>query len=212
MAEKKAIELIVGLGNPGQPYAKTRHNAGAWFVEALCRQYRITLKTESKFNARLGSSTIAGQQIKVLISNTYMNHSGQAVGSVAQYFQLPVETILVAHDELDIPPGAVRLKTDGGHGGHNGLRDIIHHLKSHEFKRLRLGIGHPGHKDKVLDYVLNNPSQKEEQLIQQAITETLAVLPDILNGNFQVAMNRLHSLEISQSAAKKSDCENSGTI
>ncbi len=196
MAGKKAIELIVGLGNPGQAYTKTRHNAGAWFVETLCRQYRITLKNEPKFNARLGQGNIAGQQVKLLISNTYMNHSGQPVGAIANYFQFQPETILIAHDELDIPPGAIRLKTEGGHGGHNGLRDIIHHLKSREFNRLRIGIGHPGDKDKVLDYVLNNPSQHEEQLIHQAINEAVAVLPEILNGNFQLAMNRLHSLEL----------------
>lgn len=196
MAAKKAIELIVGLGNPGQAYTKTRHNAGAWFVETLCRQYRITLKNEPKFNARLGQGNIAGQQVKLLISNTYMNHSGQPVGAIANYFQLLPETILIAHDELDIPPGAIRLKTEGGHGGHNGLRDIIHHLKSREFNRLRIGIGHPGDKDKVLDYVLNTPSQKDEQLIHQAINEAVAVLPEILNGNFQLAMNRLHSLDL----------------
>jgi peptidyl-tRNA hydrolase, PTH1 family len=194
VANPQSVELIVGLGNPGSAYAKTRHNAGAWFVEALCRQYRVTLRNEAKFNARLGQLTIGGQSVRVLISNTYMNHSGQPVGSIAKYFNLAVQNILIAHDELDFPPGDLRLKIDGGHGGHNGLRDIIHHLKSREFKRLRVGIGHPGHKDQVLDYVLQNPSHHDEVLIQDAIEKALKFLPQIV-ADWQNAMQRLHSVE-----------------
>lgn len=189
------IELIVGLGNPGPTYAKTRHNAGAWFVEALCRHYRITLNNESKFNASVGQSVIAGHSTRVVLSHTYMNHSGQAVGSIAKYFQIPVEKILVAHDDLDLPPGEIRLKLEGGHGGHNGLRDIIHHLKSREFKRLRIGIGHPGEKEQVLDYVLHAASSKDETLIQRGMENALKVFPQIMGGHWQLAMNRLHTVE-----------------
>lgn len=205
MSATKPIELIVGLGNPGPTYAKTRHNVGAWFVEALCRQYRITLKSEPKFNAQIGQGSISGQTVKVLISNTYMNHSGQAVGTVAKYFQILPESILIAHDELDLPPGSVRLKLEGGHGGHNGLRDIIHHLKSQTFKRLRIGIGHPGQKDKVLDYVLNNPNRQDEQLILEAIQKTLSFMPQIVSGDWQNVMNRLHTGETKESNQKESN-------
>lgn len=195
MTATASIELIVGLGNPGATYAKNRHNAGVWFVETLCRHFRITLHNEPKFNARFGQGFIAGHTVKLLISNTYMNHSGQPVGVVAKYFQIPVENILIAHDELDLPVGTLRLKTDGGHGGHNGLRDIIHHLKGKDFKRLRIGIGHPGHKDEVTDYVLNNPSIKDEALIREALEKSLPVLPQIISNDWQNAMQRLHTAE-----------------
>lgn len=187
------IQLIVGLGNPGPSYAHTRHNAGAWLIDALCDKFHLKLKTEAKFNAKLSTWTLNGKECRVLIPNTYMNHSGQAVGSIAKYYQIPVEAILVAHDELDISPGSVRFKTGGGHGGHNGLRDIIHHLKSADFHRLRLGIGHPGNRDDVVDYVLNPASKLEEQKIRAAIDDTLNVLPRIINGEWQAVMNLLHS-------------------
>lgn len=193
MVDSPAIRLIVGLGNPGPQYANTRHNAGAWFVETLCSHYRLTLKTESKFNAKVAQWSISGKDCKIIIPNTYMNHSGQAVAAITKYYQIPPETILVAHDELDIAPGTVRFKTSGGHGGHNGLRDIIHHLKSADFHRLRLGIGHPGHKDDVADYVLKDPSNAEDQKIRAIIDEALSVLPQIINGDWQAVMNRLHS-------------------
>lgn len=187
------IQLIVGLGNPGNPYAHTRHNAGAWLVEALCEKFHLKLKTENKFNAKVITWPSNGKECKILIPNTFMNHSGQSVGSVVKYYQIPVDAILVAHDDLDIPPGAVRFKTGGGHGGHNGLRDIIHHLKSAGFHRIRLGIGHPGHRDDVADYVLNPASKVDEQKIQAAIEDTLKVLPKIINGEWQTVMNLLHS-------------------
>lgn len=186
------VALIVGLGNPGPEYANTRHNVGAWFVEAFCHKNRIQLKNDAKFNARLGQFSTAGHDIKIFISNTFMNHSGRAVSSIAKYFQIPVEAILVAHDDLDIPPGAARFKTDGGHGGHNGLRDIIHHLKSRQFHRLRIGIGHPGHKDGVVDYVLHRPSKEDEEKINHAIHEAIKTLPQIISGDFEKAMNSLH--------------------
>jgi len=189
------IGLIVGLGNPGPSYADTRHNVGAWLVEAYCQRNRIQLKNDIKFNARLGQFSVAGRDVKIMISNTFMNHSGRAVGSFAKYFQIPTEAILVAHDELDLPPGTARFKTDGGHGGHNGLKDIIHHLKGREFHRLRIGIGHPGHKDEVVDYVLHRPSHEDEKKIREAIEETLKILPQIMMGDFEKAMNSLHSVK-----------------
>lgn len=189
-----AIQLIVGLGNPGAEYQATRHNAGAWFVEALCEQFRLTLKTEAKFNARVGTITQNGKEFRVAIPNTFMNHSGQAVSSIAKYYQIPLEAILIAHDDLDLPAGTVRFKTDGGHGGHNGLRDIIFHMHHRTFHRLRIGIGHPGNKDHVLDFVLHRPSKAEEQKIHQAIENALQALPTLLAGNFQATMNQLHRI------------------
>lgn len=195
MAENtESIRLIVGLGNPGSQYANTRHNAGVWFIDALCARHRLTLKNEPKFNARVAQWILNGKECRLLIPNTFMNHSGQAVGAITQYYQIPTQTILVAHDELDIPAGTARFKTGGGHGGHNGLRDIIHHLKSPEFHRLRLGIGHPGNKDDVVDYVLKDPSKDDAQKIRAVIEETLLMLPQIINGEWQTVMNRLHSL------------------
>jgi peptidyl-tRNA hydrolase, PTH1 family len=193
MLPNPSIQLIVGLGNPGPTYAKTRHNAGAWMVETLGKQLNTNLKTDSKFNARTAQTSISGQELRLLISNTYMNHSGQAVSAIAKYYQIPVNAILIAHDELDLPPGVVRLKTDGGHGGHNGLRDIIAHLGGRDFHRLRIGIGHPGHRDEVHDYVLHEASKHEEKQIFDAIDEALMVLPQIIKGDWPNAMNRLHS-------------------
>ena len=179
------IQLIAGLGNPGPDYTATRHNAGAWFIEALCQQYRLTFHTETRFNARLSQWSYAGKDYKLLIPNTYMNHSGQSIGSFAKYFQLPAHSILIAHDELDLAPGDYRFKTGGGHAGHNGLRDVMHHLQSRDFHRIRLGIGHPGHKDQVSDYVLSKPSRTEEQQIRKAIQEAIRLLPEFIEKTFQ---------------------------
>ncbi len=187
------IQLLVGLGNPGPTYAETRHNAGAWLLERFCQSNHLDLKTETKFHARVGKTTFNGKEVKILIPTTFMNHSGQAVGAISKYYNIPLNAILIAHDDLDIPTGCVRLKTGGGHGGHNGLRDIIHHLGGREFHRLRIGIGHPGHKDHVLDYVLHRPSKHEEQQINLAIDEVLGVLPKIIQGEWSTVMNQLHS-------------------
>ncbi len=191
--QPSGIQLIVGLGNPGPSYVETRHNAGAWFLKAFCQRYKIKLKDDPKFNARFVQATVEGRPIKAMISNTFMNLSGQALNAVAKYYHIPVEAILVAHDELDIPVGEVRFKTDGGHGGHNGLRDIISHLHSREFHRLRIGIGHPGDKDDVTDYVLKRPSSSDAEKINEGIENALDVLPLILAGDFQNAMSRLHT-------------------
>lgn len=193
-SHKIGIQLIVGLGNPGPDYEETRHNAGAWFISALCQQYRLSLKTDLKFNARIAQWSFGGNVCKILIPNTYMNHSGQVVGSIAKYYQIPTESILIVHDELDLSPGIVRFKTDGGHAGHNGLRDIIHHLPDRNFHRLRLGIGHPGNQEVVADYVLQKTPRDEKQQIQTSITEALRVLPQIMVGDLQTAMHYLHSL------------------
>jgi PTH1 family peptidyl-tRNA hydrolase len=193
---KPSIQLIVGLGNPGPTYAETRHNAGTWFIEEFCQYQHLTLKTDAKFNARVAQTSINGKEVKILVSNTYMNHSGRSVGSIAKYYQIPTNAILVVHDELDIPSGAIRFKTDGGHGGHNGLRDIIHHLGSREFHRLRIGIGHPGHKDEVHDYVLCKPSKQDHRRIRLAIEEALKLCSQIIDGDWQIVRNQLHSLHI----------------
>ena len=187
------IELIVGLGNPGPKYDATRHNVGFWFVDAIARQKGASLRPENKFHGEVGQVTIEGQTVRLLKPTTYMNHSGQSVRAVAQFYKITADNILVVHDELDIPPGALRLKKGGGHGGHNGLRDIISHLSSKEFTRLRLGIGHPGSSRDVTNYVLGRAGGEDQQLIEQAIDDALHYLPMIVQGEQQKAMNHLHS-------------------
>lgn len=179
-AHHAGIQCIAGLGNPGPAYAGTRHNAGAWFIETLCQQYRLSFHTETRFNACLSQWSYAGKDYKLFIPNTYMNHSGQSVGSFAKYYRIPAHNILIAHDELDLAPGDYRFKTGGGHAGHNGLRDIMHHLQSRDFHRIRLGIGHPGHKDEVSDYVLSKPPRLEEQQIRKAIFDAIRALPEFI--------------------------------
>lgn len=189
------IQLIVGLANPGAEYARTRHNAGAWFIETLCQEFKASLQHEAKFHGIAGKFTLSGKSCRVLIPSTYMNRSGLAVVSMALFYKILPEHILIVHDELDLPPGEARLKQGGGHGGHNGLRDIIAHLNSPDFYRLRLGIGHPGpgQKDKVADYVLHAPGKEEELAIHHAIADAMTVLPEIFDGKIQQAMSKLHS-------------------
>lgn len=186
------IHLIVGLGNPGAEYAATRHNAGAWFVELLAKQSNTSLKPERKFSGSIARVNIDGIECRLFIPSTYMNVSGQAVQALSRFYKIPVEQILVAHDELDFPPGTARLKQGGGHGGHNGLRDIIQHLGSRDFYRLRIGIGHPGDRRHVHDYVLHAPSRSDEKAILKSIDDALAVVPDIVSGHFEKAMRYLH--------------------
>jgi len=175
-----SIQLIAGLGNPGPAYAETRHNAGAWFIEALCQQFRLKLNTETKFSARLTEWSFGGKTYPLLIPTTYMNHSGQALGAYAKYFHIAPVNILVAHDELDLKAGQFRFKVGGGHAGHNGLKDIIHHLHSRDFQRIRLGIDHPGHKEAVADYVLSKPPTTEKLLIKSAIQTAIIRLQKLL--------------------------------
>ena len=189
-----AIKLIVGLGNPGNEYRGTRHNAGADFVEELARQCGVTLQPESKFFGLSGRATLSGHDLRLLIPTTFMNRSGQSVAAIAGFFKIAPESILVAHDELDIPPGTARFKQGGGHGGHNGLRDIIPALGNNkDFHRLRIGIGHPGHASKVTGYVLGAPSQVDRTRIDACIDEAIAALPLALDGDTTKAMTRLHS-------------------
>jgi PTH1 family peptidyl-tRNA hydrolase len=174
------IRLIAGLGNPGSGYADTRHNAGLSFIETLCQHFRIALTPQTKFSARVGEWSFGGKTYSLLIPTTYMNHSGQAIGAFAKYTKIPPEHILIAHDELDLEPGDFRFKLGGGHAGHNGLRDIIHHLNSRDFHRIRLGIGHPGDKDEVSDYVLSKPNREDKLKIKTAIQEALTTLQKML--------------------------------
>lgn len=195
---KDGIDLIVGLGNPGRQYEDTRHNAGAWFVERLARQHHASLASDSKVPGRTTRISIQGHDVRLLIPTTYMNVSGQAVAPFAHFYRIAPERILVVHDELDLPPGTAKLKQGGGHGGHNGLRDIISKLGNNaNFGRLRIGIGHPGSADKVSGYVLGKAPASEQRLIDEAIDEALAVLPDLISGHSNKAMNRLHSFTAS---------------
>lgn len=191
---KDGIELIVGLGNPGRQYEDTRHNAGAWFVERLAKHYSANLSSDSKYKGLTGRANIKGHDVRLLIPETFMNLSGQSVAPLANFFKIPPERILVAHDELDMPPGTAKLKQGGGHGGHNGLRDIISSLGNNKnFCRLRIGIGHPGSANLVSGFVLSKAPKTEQQWIDDAIDEALRYAPDIVEGSANKAMNRLHS-------------------
>jgi PTH1 family peptidyl-tRNA hydrolase len=187
------ILLIVGLANPGTEYEHTRHNAGAWFVSAIAEAAGVTLRQNNKFQGLHGIAKINNFECHLLIPTTYMNLSGQAVQALANFYKIPPQTILVAHDEIDLPAGTVRLKFNGGHGGHNGLRDIFSHQNSKEFYRLRIGVGHPGNSSMVVDYVLAPPKKSERQAIDDALREAEGIVPYMLAGEFQKAMQYLHS-------------------
>lgn len=189
------IQLIVGLGNPGREYADTRHNAGAWLVERLARSCGCALAAEAKFHGLTGRARIAGCDVRLLIPTTFMNLSGQSVAALANFYKIPPPAILVAHDELDLPPGSARLK-QGGSGGGNGVRDIVARLGSSNFHRLRIGIGHPGSADKVTGYVLSKPSSDDRIAIERAIDAALDVLPLALEGEMARAMNQLHAFKL----------------
>nr|WP_251701964.1 aminoacyl-tRNA hydrolase [Pseudomonas boanensis] len=186
--------MIVGLGNPGPEYDQTRHNAGALFVERLADRERVNLSLDKKYFGLVGKFSHQGRDVRLLIPTTYMNRSGQSVAALAGFFRIPPEAILVAHDELDMPPGVAKLKKGGGHGGHNGLRDIIAQLgNQNSFYRLRLGIGHPGHSSLVSGYVLGRAPRAEQELLGTSIDFALDVLPEMLAGDFTRAMQKLHS-------------------
>jgi len=188
-----SIKLLVGLGNPGQDYAKTRHNAGFWFLDALARQLGAALLAETKLHAEVARVDVAGQRILLAKPKTYMNKSGQSVAALLNFYKLAPENMLIAHDELDLAPGTLRLKFDGGHGGQNGLRDIVAQLGHGAFHRLRVGIGHPGHKDKVLSWVLGKPSAEHESAISTRIDTAISLLPSLVAGEFNAAMKTLHT-------------------
>ncbi len=190
------IKLIAGLGNPGLEYSKTRHNAGVWFVEELARCHNISLRPEKKYSGLYGKGLIAGNLVHLIIPTTFMNRSGQAVAPLANFFKLSVDEILVAHDELDMLPGICKIKKGGGHGGHNGLRDIIARMANNkDFYRLRIGIDHPGHRDKVTGHVLGKAPKAEQEKIEQAIDEASRCLDIWLKDDLKKAQNRLHSFK-----------------
>jgi PTH1 family peptidyl-tRNA hydrolase len=189
---KTAIKIIVGLGNPGRQYEKTRHNAGFWFVDELARRYSASFKLENRFSGEVGKANIEGHTVWLLKPTTFMNKSGLAAKQLASFYKIPVRNILIAHDELDLSPGTVRLKSSGGHGGHNGLRDLHAHLTK-EYWRLRIGIGHPGDRNKVVDYVLSPSSKNDAIEISHAIDSAADCIQLILDGEMQKAMNQLHS-------------------
>lgn len=192
------IKLIVGLANPGDEYTQTRHNAGAWYVNLLAERFNQSLKNEPKFFGYTARINVDGHDIRLLVPTTYMNLSGKAVQAIATFYQIKPEEILVAHDELDLNPGIAKLKLGGGHGGHNGLKDIINKLGNNpNFYRLRIGIGHPGDKNKVVGFVLNKPSKPEQDLIDQAIDEAARCTEILVKQSPEVAMNRLHSFKAS---------------
>lgn len=187
------IQLIVGLGNPGAEYEDTRHNAGFWWVDAIARDHRVSLSHENKFLGQTGRLKHHGSEVWLLKPMTFMNRSGQSVGALTRFYRIAPENILVVHDELDLAPGTAKLKKGGGHGGHNGLKDIAAHLGSTDFWRLRLGIGHPGEAAAVVNFVLHSPSREESSQIETAMDNSIRLLPDFLAGNYEAAMLKLHT-------------------
>jgi PTH1 family peptidyl-tRNA hydrolase len=189
-----SLKLIVGLGNPGAEYARTRHNAGFWLVDELAEQYRGTWRRQTRDQAEVARVVIEGTELWLLKPTTYMNQSGGPVQAVAHFHRIAPGAVLVVHDDIDLPPGVVRLKQGGGHGGHNGLRDVMARIGA-DFMRLRIGVGHPGHKDLVVDAVLDRPTAAEARLIDEAMARARASVPELIRDGAQKAMNSLHRQE-----------------
>ncbi len=187
------IKLLVGLGNPGPSYEDTRHNAGFWWLESVARELNVSLQPERAYFGRCARTTIQGEPLWLLEPTTFMNRSGQSVAALARFFKIPPEAILVAHDELDIDPGELKLKKGGGHAGHNGLRDIHAQLGSPDYWRLRIGIGPPGGKSEVVDWVLKKPAPDQREAIEQAMIRSLKALPDLLAGRMDKATAQIHT-------------------
>lgn len=187
------IRLIAGLGNPGPEYADTRHNAGFWFVDEAARLLKTSLQMERGHFGLVARANVAGQSVWLVEPQTYMNLSGKSVAALARFFKIAPGEILVAHDELDLMPGQMKLKFGGGPAGHNGLKDIHAQLGSPDYWRLRLGIGHPGVKAEVVDYVLRKPPAEQRELIEQGIARSVASLDDLLRGDMERAMMALHA-------------------
>lgn len=187
------LRLIVGLGNPGVDYLKTRHNAGFWFVDTLAQGAGETWRHQVRLRGQACQARVGDSPVRLLKPSTFMNNSGLAVASALRYYKIEPDECLVVHDDLDLPPGTARLKFDGGHGGQNGLRDVIRHVGHGRFHRLRIGIGHPGNRDRVLRWVLGSPSTADEDAIIDAIVRSLDVLPLAVAGRFDEAMKRLHT-------------------
>jgi PTH1 family peptidyl-tRNA hydrolase len=188
-----AISLIVGLGNPGPEYAETRHNAGFRFLDALLSGSGVALRHESRFKGDCARLKLGGQEVWLLAPQTFMNHSGEAVAALARFYKISPAQILIAYDEIDLPPGVVRLKQGGGSAGHNGLSDVVEKLGTADFARLRIGVGHPGSSAQVVSYVLRKAPLAEQELTDLAIARAKDHIGEIVHGEFQKVMNSLHS-------------------
>lgn len=190
------IKLIVGLANPGTKYESTRHNAGEWLINELARRYNVSLKDEAKYFGKVAKINTPQGEVRLLVPTTFMNLSGKSVGALANFFRIKPEEILVAHDELDLPPGVAKIKQGGGHGGHNGLKDIVACLgNNNNFYRLRIGIGHPGHKDLVAGYVLGTPSPADQSLLNSVIDEAARCVELLFTDGMVKATNRLNGFK-----------------
>ncbi len=187
------MRLIVGLGNPGQEYEDTRHNAGYWLLDRIARACEVVFRPANRFHGDMTPVRVGNDDVWLLKPTTFMNASGRAVDAVMRFYRIAPEQVLVVHDDLDLLPGQVRLKKGGGAGGHNGLKDTISVLGSADFLRLRIGIGHPGQRDDVVNYVLHRPSEDEQDAINEALVRSVAVLPQLLEGKTQAAMMNLHT-------------------
>ena len=190
--ERVAFELVAGLGNPGPDYAATRHNAGFQFVDALAEALGASLAVDRRYKAAVGQGVVGGRRVHLVKPMDYMNNSGQGLAAVARFYKIDPGKILVAHDELDLPPGEIRVKRGGGHGGHNGLRDIVPRLGSSEFWRLRIGIGHPGHKSAVSGYVLKRAGDLDRRAIDEAVELAVREAPTLIDGDVNVATKALN--------------------
>ena len=187
-----AVTIIVGLGNPDSKYERTLHNAGFWFVDVLARKYGGDLRFDKKFDADIGRIKLQDNDVWLVKPQSFMNLSGGPVRGMLDYYRLRSQELLVAHDEIDLPPGTVRLKQGGGHGGHNGVRDVIQHCGA-DFMRLRVGVGHPGEKSKVTNYVLKKGSADVEAAVEQNIADAVAVVPTLMDDGLNAAMKKLHT-------------------
>lgn len=186
------IRVIAGLGNPGARYQDTRHNAGFWFVDRVAAAHGVEFRSVPRLFGEVAELRLGPVLVRLLKPSTFMNESGRSVGALVRYYAVPAASVLVAHDEIDLPAGTVRLKRGGGHGGHNGLRDVIAQLGAPEFARLRIGVGHPGHKDQVIGYVLSRPGAQERAWIDEALARAAQRFDDIVLEGLEQAMNELH--------------------
>lgn len=185
--------LIAGLGNPGPQYVDTRHNVGFWFVDALASRLGVSFTGQRRSNAEVAQADVSGQRVWLVKPQTFMNRSGGPVAETLRYYKIAPERLLVVYDDLDLPPGTIRVREKGGHGGHNGMRDIVRHLGTQEFGRLRLGIGHPGHASQVSNYVLGRPDAQQRKAMEDSIERALEALPDWFCADWQKLQTRLHS-------------------
>ena len=190
--ERIQFQLVAGLGNPGPDYSRTRHNAGFWFVDELARQLGASFSLDKRYHAAIAQATVEGRRVHLVKPMNFMNNSGQGLAAVAKFYKIDPARILVAHDELDLEPGHIRVKNGGGHGGHNGLRDIVPRLGTKDFYRLRVGIGHPGHKNAVSGYVLKRPSADDQRAIEDAIDVALRESSALIDGDVNVATKAIN--------------------